>query len=84
MVDRTVDGDVQLDTYTERDLDAAVRDLAVNRQHVADPGRKAQEPLPPEAASYQVVVGEIPLEPPGFQPRADLLAELDRASARVA
>ena len=25
-----------------------------------------------------MVVGDIPREPPGFQPRADLLAELDR------
>ena len=36
-----------------------------------------------QAASHQVVVGEIPVEPPGFQPRAGLLAELDRAGARV-
>ena len=27
--------------------------------------------------------GEIPWEPPGFLPRADLLAELDRPGARV-
>ena len=29
------------------------------------------------------MVGDIPAEPPGFRPRAGLLAELDRASARV-
>ena len=29
------------------------------------------------------MVGDIPVEPPGFQPRAGLLAELDRAGARV-
>ena len=39
--------------------------------------------MPPEAASHQVVVGDIPAEPPGFRPRAGLLAELDRAGARV-
>jgi len=41
------------------------------------------ESLPREAASNQVVVGDIPLEPPGFQPRIDLLAELDRARVQV-
>ena len=29
------------------------------------------------------MVGDIPVEPPGFRPRAGLLAELDRAGARV-
>jgi tetratricopeptide (TPR) repeat protein len=33
----------------------------------------------PGAAAGQVVVGDIPREPPGFRPRADLLAELGRA-----
>ena len=33
----------------------------------------------PGAADGPVVVGDIPQEPPGFQPRPDLLAELDRA-----
>ena len=81
MVDRTVDGDVQLDMHTERDVDAATRDVPFSHQHVPDAGSEAQEPR--EAASHQVVVGDIPLEPPGFLPRAALLAELDRAGARV-
>jgi len=33
--------------------------------------------------SQQVVVGDIPLEPPGFRPRPGLLAKLDRAGAGV-
>ncbi len=41
------------------------------------------KPLPREATSQQIVVGDIPSEPPGFQPRAVLLAELDRAHALV-
>jgi len=41
------------------------------------------EPLPREAARHQVVAGDIPPEPPGFQPRTALLAELDRAGALV-
>jgi RNA polymerase sigma factor (sigma-70 family) len=61
-----------------------IHDLTVSHQHMAGAGSGAPEPLPPEAASHQVVVGNIPLEPPGFRPRADLLAELDRAGARVA
>ena len=35
------------------------------------------------AVNDQVVVGDIPQEPPGFQPRAQLLAELDRAGGPV-
>ena len=30
-----------------------------------------------------MVVGDIPQQPPGFQPRADLLAELERAGPGV-
>ena len=83
VVDETVDGDVQQVTRTQRDVDATTRVLTANHQHTADAGSEAQEPLPPEAASHQVEVGDIPLEPPGFRPRADLLAELDRAGARA-
>ena len=82
-MDQTLDGDVQQDTHTERDVDATTRVLMVHHQHTSGVGSKAQEALPPEAASHQVVVGEIPLEPPGFRSRADLLAKLDRAGARV-
>ena len=83
VVDQTVDGDVQQDTHTERDVDATTRVPMVHHQHTSGAGSKAQEPLPPEAASHQVVVGDIPLEPPGFRSRADLLAKLDRTEARV-
>ena len=65
-MNRTVDGDV-------------TRDLMVNDQITADGTSKAQEPLPPEATDNQVVVGDIPMEPLGFQSRVGLLAELDRA-----
>ena len=69
VVDHTDDGDV-------------TRDLMVNDQITADDTSIAQEPLPPDADN-QVVVGDIPMEPLGFRSRAGLLAELDRASARV-
>ena len=44
---------------------------------------EAQQPLLAGATDRQVVVGDIPMEPPCFRPRVGLLAELDRASARV-
>ena len=69
-MNRTVDGDV-------------TRDLMVNDQITTDGTSKAQEPLPPEATDNHVVVGDIPMEPLGFQSRVGLLAGLDRASARV-
>jgi RNA polymerase sigma factor (sigma-70 family) len=82
-MDQTVDGGVQQDAHTERDVDATTRVLMVHHQHTGGTGPRAQEPLPSEAASHQVVVGDIPLEPPGFRSRAGLLAKLDRAEARV-
>ena len=62
-----------------RDAYAAVRDVTVTHQGPA----AAEEPRPrgrwpARAASHQVVVGGIPREPPGFEPRDELLAELDR------
>jgi len=46
--DRAVDGDVQVDTPTERDVDAATCDPAVNHQHVlgADPEGRIAEAIP--------------------------------------
>jgi RNA polymerase sigma factor (sigma-70 family) len=82
-VNRTVDGGVQQDVHTERDIDAATRDPTAEDQRAAEAESQAQEPLAPEAASHQVVVGEIPVEPPGFLPPIGPLAELDRAGARV-
>jgi hypothetical protein len=82
MVDRTVDDGVLRDTQTDRDVDAATGDLTVNHQHAVDAGSGARA-LPSEATGHKVVAGDIPVEPPGFQPRADLLAELDRDGMRV-
>ena len=82
-MNRTVDGDVQQDVHTERDVDAVTPDLTVSHQPADGARSEAPEPLPPEAENLQVVVGDIPAEPPGFRPRVGLLAELDRAGARV-
>jgi tetratricopeptide (TPR) repeat protein len=45
-------------------------------------GDKADHPAGPREPSGSLAVGAIPREPPGFQPRTDLLAELDEAAAR--
>ena len=82
-MDQTVDGDVQQDARAEREVAATIRVPMAHDQHTSGPGSRAQEPLSLEAASHQIVVGDIPLEPPGFRSRADLLAKLDRTEARV-
>jgi RNA polymerase sigma factor (sigma-70 family) len=84
VVNRTVDGDVEQDVHAERDVDPAAPDLMVSRQLAARVQSDAHGPLPPKVvASHQIVAGDIPVEPPGFRPRVGLLAELDRAGARV-
>ena len=61
---------------------------AARRDHQALPADPAHAPVPqpvPEASIGEagpVVVGEIPQEPLGFQPRADLLAALDAPGPR--
>jgi tetratricopeptide (TPR) repeat protein len=49
-------------------VERSLRELAEKRRHVGSASPRGQVP---------VVVGEIPQEPLGFQPRADLLAALD-------
>ena len=82
-MNRTVDGNVQQDVHAERDVDTATPGLTVSHQLAAGARSEAKQPLPPGVAGHQVVVGEIPVEPPGFRPRVGLLGELDRAGARV-
>ena len=57
---------------------ARVWELAVDRT-----GDQAPGPLPWGSPADQVMVGDIPQEPPGFQPRSGLLSELDRAGPGV-
>jgi len=82
-VDRTIGGNVKQDTPAEQGLDATTRALSVNPPQTDDAGPGAQALLPPDAI-HEVVVGDIPQEPPGFVPRTDLMARLDQAGARVA
>ena len=54
-------------------VERSLRDLAETRRGAGGGGRGGQGP---------VVVGDVPQEPAGFQPRADLLAELDAPGGR--
>ena len=54
-------------------VERSLRDLAERRRDVSGGSRAG--PVP-------VVVGDVPQEPAGFQPRADLLAELDAPGPR--
>jgi RNA polymerase sigma factor (sigma-70 family) len=82
VVNRTVDGGVQQDVHTKREVAAAAPGLTLSHQQVLGAGPEIKG-RSPGGVSHQVVVGDIPEEPSGFRPRADLLAELDRAGARV-
>ena len=59
-----------------RDVYAAARDLTVINNY-SQAGRSGPQ------ASAQVVVGDIPQQPPSFQPRADLLSALAEANVGV-
>jgi tetratricopeptide (TPR) repeat protein len=54
-------------------VERSLQELAQARQRAGGGGRRGQVPA-------MVVVGDVPQEPAGFQPRADLLAELDAPS----
>jgi tetratricopeptide (TPR) repeat protein len=64
----------------ELDVHAAANDLTVVRQRAdgAEESR-AMEPLAPTTADDLIVVGAIPAQRPGFQPRPALLGQLNRA-----
>ena len=59
------------------------RDLAVNQKQAAGAAAHAQEPLPPEAGTHQIVVGDILRQPPGFQPLPHLMGQLDQPGPAV-
>jgi tetratricopeptide (TPR) repeat protein len=65
---------IRQDSRASRDAHTAARDMTVIHLNLAADARQIQPPV----ASAQVV-GDIPQEPSGFQPRVALLAELDRA-----
>ena len=74
------DPSVRQDTTAARDAYTAARDLTVHNYYAT---AGAGQPPAPTQAGGPVVAGDIPQQPPGFQPRADLLAELERAGPGV-
>ena len=76
--------DAQQETPAGRDVYAPVHNLTVIHQPAAEAsGAQPLGLLVHGTASDQVVVGDIPQQPPGFLPRPNLLAHLNRANQRV-
>ena len=73
---------VRQDARAARDAYTAGRDLTVIHYHGPVGAGQPQGPGP-QAAGGPVVAGDIPQQPPGFQPRADLVAELEGAGPGV-
>ena len=75
---------VRQDTTAARDAYTAAHDLTVNNYYAASGAGQPQGPGPRAlSAGWPVVAGDIPQQPPGFQPRAGLLAELEGAGPGV-
>src|SRR6266536_2264108 len=75
-------GDHVEQSQASRTADADASDLTVIIRHaVGIVASQAASPSASLAVRDQVVVGDIPRQPPGFQPPTDLLAELDQAGA---
>ena len=72
---------VRQDTTAARNAYTAARDLTVTNNYYPAGAGRPPEPGP-QAAGGPVVAGDVPQQPPGFQPRADLLAELDARPGR--
>ncbi len=85
------DGRLRQDARVGRDAYTSGGDMTVIHQYSATPATQppAPEIAPPSsgaagrAGNGPVVAGDIPQQPPGFQPRSDLLAELDRSGLGV-
>jgi hypothetical protein len=69
---------VRQDTTAARDAYTAARDLTVHNYYATAGAGQPPEAGPPRAGGL-VVAGDIPQQPPGFQPRADPVAELEGA-----
>jgi tetratricopeptide (TPR) repeat protein len=76
------DRPVRQDTTAARDAYTAARDLTVTNNYF-NAGAGQPQGSGPRAAGGPVVAGDIPQQPPGFQPRSDLVAELEGAGPGV-
>jgi tetratricopeptide (TPR) repeat protein len=76
--------DARHEAQAGRNAYAAAPNPTVIDQHMTGARQpQSSRPLAGESATDQVVVGDIPQEPPGWEPRADLLAVLDRSGPGV-
>jgi tetratricopeptide (TPR) repeat protein len=78
------DRDVQQEAGAERDTNPAASGLTMT--HETTSGAEEAEACAPQqqdSTRDQMVVGCIPGEPAGFQPRTELVAQLDRGGAGV-
>ena len=78
------DRPVRQDTTAARDAYAAAHDLTVHNYYATAGAGERGSGRQVLAAGGPVVAGDIPQQPPGFQPRAELLAVLDAAGPAVA
>lgn len=76
------EGDAQVlrNVRATRDAYVAARDLHVTNYHFTSGERPASATAD---VGGRLVVGDLPQQPPGFQPRTDLLAELDAVGPGV-
>lgn len=79
-MNKTDELDVKHEQHAGPDLEAGPRDLTVIRQRGARSEGPPAAGLARVAPAEQIVVGDIPAQRPGFQPRPSLLAQLSRAS----
>ena len=75
-MDRIVEGDVQQDAHNDGDVPAVARGLTVS-QYEAASRSQAGEPRPGKPSTDLVVVGDIPRQPSGWQPRPHLMGSLN-------
>ena len=74
---------VRQDTTAARDAYTAAHDLTVTNNYYAAAGGGQLQGAGLPGAGGPVVAGDIPQQPPGFQPRAGLVAELEGAGPGV-
>ena len=74
---------VRQDTKAARDAYTAARDLTVTNNYYTTGAGQSEAGPRALSAGGPVVAGDIPQEPPGFQPRSDLVAELEGAGPGV-
>ena len=82
-MNRTDERDARRQMPAELDVHAAGHDLTVAGQPGTGAGEsRTTEPLARMTADTQIVVGAIPAQRPGFQPRPALLGRLNQASQK--